>query len=142
FADTRAANEIDLHNTEQLATLSPTELEAARAANRRVIIRIDALDPDIIERIQPASQPTNPVEPTAEPDEITPSKPSNTASRSASAPSLHNLSHPPQLPPKTQASNRPAGNASPCKPGAQPSKPKLARPSTHSPHGRAPAAAN
>ncbi len=72
FADTRAANEIDLHNTEQLATLSPTELEAARAANRRVIIRIDALDPDIIERIQPVSQPTNPAEPAAEPDEITP----------------------------------------------------------------------
>lgn len=58
FADTRAATEIDLHNKAELTKLSPAQLEATRAANRRVIIRIDALDPTIIERIQPPSEPT------------------------------------------------------------------------------------
>lgn len=67
FADTRAATDIDLSNQAQTQNLSPTQLETERAANRRVIIRIDALNPAILDRIQP-----NPAQPTPEPAEIKP----------------------------------------------------------------------
>lgn len=53
FADTRAANGVDLHDVDKLATLTPEELDEARAANRRVVIRIDRLHPDVLQRILP-----------------------------------------------------------------------------------------
>lgn len=50
FADTRAATNIDLHDAERLAALDEEELAEARAANRRVVIRIDQLHPDVLKR--------------------------------------------------------------------------------------------
>ena len=50
FADTRAATDVDLHDGEELARLSPDEIDRARAANRRVVIRIDRLDSSEIGR--------------------------------------------------------------------------------------------
>jgi chemotaxis protein MotB len=51
FADTRPATEVDLNDASQVAKLGEDELTDVRALNRRVIIRIDRLDPDVIERI-------------------------------------------------------------------------------------------
>ncbi|MBA2664030.1 MAG: OmpA family protein [Bradymonadaceae bacterium] len=72
FADTRAATDIDLSDRARIAQLSAAELDVVRAANRRVVIRIDALDSDLLEKIQaveraahvptPALQPTPPIE--------------------------------------------------------------------------------
>ncbi len=51
FADTRAATNVDLLDADAIATLSEDELLEARAANRRVVIRIDRLDSDVLSRI-------------------------------------------------------------------------------------------
>lgn len=55
FADTRSATNIDLHDEASVATLSADELVEARAANRRVVIRIDRLHPDVLKRLMPPS---------------------------------------------------------------------------------------
>jgi len=52
FADTRAATEIDLSLESERAALAPQQLEEARAANRRVVLRIDALPSELLKRIQ------------------------------------------------------------------------------------------
>jgi chemotaxis protein MotB len=52
FADTRAATDIDLHDHATITGLSQAELDRIRAANRRVVIRIDTLDLALVERIQ------------------------------------------------------------------------------------------
>lgn len=51
YADTRPATEVDLNDAQQTAKLEPEQLQEVRALNRRVIIRIDKLDPDVIARI-------------------------------------------------------------------------------------------
>lgn len=51
FADTRPATELDLKDDDATATLDGEELAKVRALNRRVIIRIDRLDPDVITRV-------------------------------------------------------------------------------------------
>lgn len=51
YADTRPATEVDISKPDQLAKLSPEKLEEVRAANRRVIIRIDALSPELLGRL-------------------------------------------------------------------------------------------
>jgi chemotaxis protein MotB len=51
FADTRAATEAEISTETGRAQLTPELLDAARAANRRVIIRVDALAPDLLARI-------------------------------------------------------------------------------------------
>lgn len=51
YADTRPATEVDISKADQLAKLSPEQLEEVRAANRRVIIRIDALPPELLLRL-------------------------------------------------------------------------------------------
>jgi hypothetical protein len=51
YADTRPATEVDISKPDQLAKLSPESLEEVRAANRRVIIRIDALPPELLLRL-------------------------------------------------------------------------------------------
>ncbi len=53
FADTRAATDVDLHDPSSVATLSPEALLEARAANRRVVIRIDRLHAEVLNRITP-----------------------------------------------------------------------------------------
>ena len=59
FADTRSATEVDLLDSGRVAALSPAELEEARAANRRVVIRIDTLPTERVEHIlnTPTRQP-------------------------------------------------------------------------------------
>jgi chemotaxis protein MotB len=52
FADTRAATEAEIATEAGRAQLAPAELEAARAANRRVVIRVDALPPELLARIE------------------------------------------------------------------------------------------
>ncbi|MAD61721.1 MAG: hypothetical protein CMH49_09480 [Myxococcales bacterium] len=52
FADTRAATEVDLSLLSERNHLGPQELEKARSANRRVVLRIDALPSDLLKRIQ------------------------------------------------------------------------------------------
>ena len=67
YADTRPATEVDLTDPAQVAELSESELEEARAANRRVIIRVDALSPELLERLGPSgSSPTAPRSDTAQ----------------------------------------------------------------------------
>ena len=51
YANTRPATDVDISDPGELAALSPEELETVRAANRRVIIRVDALDADVLERV-------------------------------------------------------------------------------------------
>jgi len=51
FADTRAASSIDLHDDDTIATLSVDALKKARAENRRVVIRIDRLHEDVLEKM-------------------------------------------------------------------------------------------
>lgn len=48
FADTRSATEVDLTSPEERAALSAPALEEARASNRRVVLRIDALPPTLV----------------------------------------------------------------------------------------------
>lgn len=62
YADTRAATSIDLHDADQIAKLSPEELAEARAANRRVVIRIDRLHEDVLERLVQGVAPAAEVE--------------------------------------------------------------------------------
>lgn len=59
FADTRAATDVDLHDHDTVATLSDEDLAEARAANRRVVIRIDRIHADVLERLlqRPESGP-------------------------------------------------------------------------------------
>lgn len=52
FADTRAATEVDLSLERERTALNHSDLEEARAANRRVVLRIDALPPDLLKRVQ------------------------------------------------------------------------------------------
>lgn len=51
YADTRAATDVDLTQEEERSALDPAMLEEARAANRRVVLRIDALPPALLKRI-------------------------------------------------------------------------------------------
>lgn len=51
YADTRAATDIDLSLKNMRAALSTEELAQARAANRRVVLRIDALPPELLKRV-------------------------------------------------------------------------------------------
>lgn len=51
FADTRAATDVDLHDEGALAAMSDEEVTEARAANRRVVIRIDRLHEDVLKRL-------------------------------------------------------------------------------------------
>lgn len=60
YANTRPATEVDISDPAALARLSPEALEAARAANRRVIIRIDALAPEVVERLGGEAPPAPP----------------------------------------------------------------------------------
>lgn len=60
FADTRAATSVDLHDRLKVEALTPAELDEARAANRRVVIRIDTLHPDILAPILGAAAPAAP----------------------------------------------------------------------------------
>ena len=53
YANTRPATEVDVSDAKAMEALSDEEREQVRAANRRVIIRIDALDPDVVARIDP-----------------------------------------------------------------------------------------
>ena len=52
FASTRSATEVDLTSQSERAALSPQQLSIARAANRRVVIRIDALSPELLKRVR------------------------------------------------------------------------------------------
>ena len=60
YANTRPATEVDISDPAALAKLSPTELAEVRAANRRVIIRIDALAPEVLTRITGEAPPAAP----------------------------------------------------------------------------------
>jgi chemotaxis protein MotB len=51
FADTRAATEANISTPDGRAKLTPEQLDAARAANRRVVIRVDGLNPELLQRI-------------------------------------------------------------------------------------------
>lgn len=51
FADTRAATDVDISNEAERSQLAEDELEEARSANRRVVIRIDRLHTDVLERL-------------------------------------------------------------------------------------------
>lgn len=51
FADTRSATDVDLHEQEEIASLSDEKLEEIRAKNRRVVIRINRLDEDVLRDI-------------------------------------------------------------------------------------------
>lgn len=53
YANTRPATEVDISNPDVIKALPEEERNKVRAANRRVIIRIDALDPEIIKRLSP-----------------------------------------------------------------------------------------
>lgn len=59
YADTRPATDVDIFDASVMEGLSPEERDAARAANRRVIIRIDKLHPDLLKRLKllPAPKP-------------------------------------------------------------------------------------
>lgn len=72
FADTRAATTVDLLDADQVASLTVSELQEARAANRRVVIRIDRLHADVLERILPAADapPVDPLLQKPAPDDI------------------------------------------------------------------------
>ena len=52
FADTRAATEVDLNLKNERDALDKIALEEARAANRRVVLRIDALPTELLKRVQ------------------------------------------------------------------------------------------
>ena len=51
FADTRSATEIDLTSEKEKQSLDSNQLEQARSANRRVVLRIDALNPNFVQKI-------------------------------------------------------------------------------------------
>ena len=51
YADTRAATDIDLSLKAERDSLSNEELAQARAANRRVVLRINALPPELLKRV-------------------------------------------------------------------------------------------
>ncbi|MCG8416689.1 MAG: OmpA family protein [Proteobacteria bacterium] len=54
FADTRAATSIDLHDRAKTTAMTAEELADIRAANRRVVIRIDRLHADVLNSIHRA----------------------------------------------------------------------------------------
>lgn len=76
FADTRSATDVDLTSVEERNALSSEALEEARASNRRVVLRIDALPPELVrtvlsrggwrqpERSTPSEAPLPPTSPT------------------------------------------------------------------------------
>jgi chemotaxis protein MotB len=51
FADTRSATNVDLTSNQEKQDLDPEQLEQARSANRRVVLRIDALNPKFVQKI-------------------------------------------------------------------------------------------
>ncbi len=51
FADTRAATDVPLYDEQAVSKLSDEKLEELRAKNRRVVIRIDRLDEDVLRDI-------------------------------------------------------------------------------------------
>ncbi len=52
FAETRSATDVDLSSSEEIATLSADVLENARSANRRVVLRINNLSPNLLAKIK------------------------------------------------------------------------------------------
>lgn len=54
YANTRPATEVDISNPAVMEALSDADRESTRASNRRVIIRIDKLDPEVLKRLMPA----------------------------------------------------------------------------------------
>ena len=56
YANTRPATDVAIWNSEVMDALPPEKREAERAANRRVIIRIDALDPELLFRLDLGGQ--------------------------------------------------------------------------------------
>lgn len=62
YANTRPATDVDISDAAVMESLSEAKRDEVRAANRRVIIRIDALDPEVVARINPtaAAAPTPP----------------------------------------------------------------------------------
>jgi chemotaxis protein MotB len=51
FAETRSATDVDLTSAQEREALAPEALEEARAANRRVVLRIDALNPELLREV-------------------------------------------------------------------------------------------
>jgi chemotaxis protein MotB len=51
FADTRSATDVNLHDPTATTDLLPEELEEIRAKNRRVVIRVDRLDTDLLKKM-------------------------------------------------------------------------------------------
>jgi chemotaxis protein MotB len=51
FADTRPASEVDLTSEAEKVALTPEALEEARSKSRRVVLRIDALNPQLLKRV-------------------------------------------------------------------------------------------
>lgn len=51
FAETRSATDVDLTSVQAREELAPEALEEARAANRRVVLRIDALNPELLREV-------------------------------------------------------------------------------------------
>jgi chemotaxis protein MotB len=49
FADTRAATDVPLYDEKAIEDMSDQKLEKLRGKNRRVVLRIDRLDPDVVE---------------------------------------------------------------------------------------------
>ncbi len=71
YANTRPATEIDIADPQALSALDAPTLEQTRAANRRVIIRIDALDSEVLRRLGPLPEGT-PRPPEATPENLAP----------------------------------------------------------------------
>ena len=51
FADTRSATDVDLHDPQDVAGLSEAKLAELRAKNRRVVLRINRLDAEVVRDI-------------------------------------------------------------------------------------------
>lgn len=59
YAHTRPATDVDIANPDVVAKLSPEDLHKTRSANRRVIIRIDALDAAVLKRLASSAVGSN-----------------------------------------------------------------------------------
>jgi flagellar motor protein MotB len=59
FADTRSATDVDLHDDEDVQTLSDERLSEVRAKNRRVVLRINTLDREVLREIYNGEIPGN-----------------------------------------------------------------------------------
>lgn len=68
YADTRPAGDVDLLDPTAIAELSDEQLAEIRSANRRVVIRVDTLDPQRVEHL--LTTPTDGIDPVEFPDEM------------------------------------------------------------------------